>query len=150
LLLYIVLHTTPKLTSCIVTAYSTTYNTQANIMQYMMLAWVLYAVLYTVTIHVSMKSLVCNIRNNKMLNDVITPYIDTYIRAWFEHPGSNHLNPRPISMSQTSVPQIYVLFSNSQIGIHFSNLWPVLTFSNRRLDLRIHIRCLWHRNRTWI
>ena len=50
-------------------------------------------------------------------------------------------------MTQTSVPQIYVLFSysqigiqfsnlgplsNSQIGIQFSNLWPFLTFSTRR------------------
>ena len=33
-------------------------------------------------------------------------------------------NPCPISTSQTSVPQIYVLFSNSQIGIQFSNLCP--------------------------
>ena len=40
-------------------------------------------------------------------------------------------NPCPISKSQTSVPQIYVLFSNSQIGVQFSNLWPFLTFSTR-------------------
>jgi len=56
-------------------------------------------------------------------------------------------NPRPISTSQTSVPQIYVLFTNSQSvsnsqiyvlfqilksGVQFSNLWPFLNFSNRR------------------
>ena len=41
-------------------------------------------------------------------------------------------NPFPISTSQTSVTQIYVLFSNYQIGVQFSNLWPFLTFSNRR------------------
>ena len=39
-------------------------------------------------------------------------------------------NPCPISMSQTSVPQIYVIFSNSQIGVQFSNLWSFLTSSN--------------------
>jgi hypothetical protein len=54
-------------------------------------------------------------------------------------------NPCLISTSQTSVPQIYVLFqilklvSNSQIYVlfqicksasQFSNLWPFLTFSN--------------------
>jgi hypothetical protein len=43
-----------------------------------------------------------------------------------------------ISTSQTSVPQIYVLFSNhkspfkSQIGVQFSNLWPFLIFANHR------------------
>ena len=36
-------------------------------------------------------------------------------------------NPCPISISQTSVPHIFVLFSNSQMGIQFSNLCP---FSN--------------------
>jgi len=49
-------------------------------------------------------------------------------------------NQCSISTSQTSVPQIYVLFSNSQIGVQFSNLsflkfsnlWPFLTFSNQR------------------
>ena len=66
-------------------------------------------------------------------------YIYVRLRSTQSLIDVQYLNPRPISMSQTSVPQIYVLFSNSQIGIHFSNLWPVLTFSNRRLDLRIHI-----------
>jgi hypothetical protein len=57
-------------------------------------------------------------------------------------------NPCPISTSQTYEPQIYVSFSNSQIGVQFSNLcpfsnsqigvqfsnlWSFLTFSNRRL-----------------
>ena len=41
-------------------------------------------------------------------------------------------NMCPIATSQTSVPQIYVLFSHSQIGIQFSNLWLFLTFSNPR------------------
>ena len=56
-------------------------------------------------------------------------------------------NPCPISTSQTSQPQIYVFFFNSQIGIQFSNicpfpssligvkfsdLWPFLTLVNRR------------------
>ena len=35
-------------------------------------------------------------------------------------------NPCPNSMSQTSAPQIYVLFTNSQIGIQFSNRHPIL------------------------
>ena len=54
-------------------------------------------------------------------------------------------NPCLISTSQATVPQIYALssnsqigvqfsnlcpFSNSKIGIQFSNLWPFLTFSN--------------------
>ena len=56
-------------------------------------------------------------------------------------------NLGPISTSQTSVSstyvlfqilkstsnsQIYVLFTNSQIGIQFLYLWQFLTFSNRR------------------
>jgi hypothetical protein len=40
-------------------------------------------------------------------------------------------NPHPISMSQTSVRLIYVLFSNSRIVIQFSNLWPSLIFPNQ-------------------
>ena len=45
------------------------------------------------------------------------------------------------STFNTSVPQMYVLFSNFQIGVQFSNLclffkfsniWSFLTFSNRR------------------
>ena len=49
-------------------------------------------------------------------------------------------NPCSISTSHTPVPQVYVLFSNSQIGVQFSNLsclkfsnlWLFLTFSNQR------------------
>ena len=39
-------------------------------------------------------------------------------------------NPCLISMSQTSVPQIYVLFSNFQINVlfKFSNRHPILEF----------------------
>ena len=36
-------------------------------------------------------------------------------------------NSGPFSISQTSVPH----FSNSQIGVQFSNPWLFLTFSNR-------------------
>jgi len=43
-------------------------------------------------------------------------------------------NPCLISTSQTSVPQIYVLFSNSQIGVQFSNLCP---FSNLQISIPI-------------
>ena len=55
-------------------------------------------------------------------------------------------NPCPISKSQTSVPQIYVLFSNSQIYGCFSPRCPMapltraltLTLSNKSpIDLRI-------------
>ena len=41
-------------------------------------------------------------------------------------------NSCPMSTSQTSLLQIYDLFSNSQIGVQFSIIWPFLTFSNRR------------------
>jgi len=50
-------------------------------------------------------------------------------------------------MSQTSVPQIYVLFSNSQIGVQFSNLCPFsnsqisVQFSNLWLFLTFSNRC---------
>jgi hypothetical protein len=40
-------------------------------------------------------------------------------------------NPCPISTSHTSVPQIYVLFSKSKIGVLFSNLWLFHTSSSR-------------------
>ena len=45
-------------------------------------------------------------------------------------------NSSPISTSQTSVPQIYVLFSNSQIGVPILKSTSFFKFSNRHSILK--------------
>jgi hypothetical protein len=62
------------------------------------------------------------------LSDICKTQID--VQPLIEVQSSN---PSPISTSQTSVPQIYVIFSNSQIGIQFSNL---CLFSNSQINIQ--------------